>query len=281
LPEGSAVVQTLERDGKRLETRILLKDDNEWAGYSYAWNAEQTDAELVPAAGRATETWLFPSRQECSVCHSRQAGFLLGVSTLQINRKDASGVSQIARWEAEGRLFFNHTASAEGAWRKEFGGEGVTEREIAQRLRMVQPTALQRAAPTTGTVLGTPPERLPALPDPRDVTRTVDERARAYLHANCAHCHVRNGGGNAPVQFGFDVPEKERGFFAAPMHSAFGMEGARVIAPGEPAKSVVLLRTAMRGSGQMPPLGSLRADPEWSALLVEWISGLGKKEAKR
>lgn len=280
LPAGSAVVQTLERDGRKLETRVLLKDGHEWAGYSYAWNAGQTDAELVPAAGRVTDTWAFPSRQECSVCHSRQAGFLLGVSTLQLNRKDATGVSQIAQWEAQGRLYVNHAAAAETAWRREFSKDGAPEAEILRRLRAVQPTALQRPAPSTGTVLGTPPENLPALPDPHDTSRTADERARAYLHANCAHCHVRNGGGNAAVQFGFEVPEKDRGFFASPMHSSFGIPEARIIAPGDPAKSVVLLRTALRGTGQMPPLGTLRPDPAWSALLVEWVAGLPRETGK-
>ena len=281
LPSGSAVVQTLERDGRKLETRILLKDEHEWAGYSYAWNAEQTDAELVPAAGRVTETWVFPSRQECSVCHSRQAGFLLGINTLQLNRKDESGVSQIARWEAQRRLYTNHAATAEAAWRRELSKDGASESEILKRLRAVQPTPLQRAAPSTGTVLGTPPEALPALPDPDDTSRSLDERARAYLHANCSHCHVKSGGGNALVQFGYDVPENERGFFTVPMHSTFGIQDARVIAPGDPARSVVLMRTALRGTGQMPPLGTLRPDPAWSALLTEWIAGLPRQATKQ
>jgi mono/diheme cytochrome c family protein len=281
LPEGSAVVQTLERDGRRLETRVLLKDRHEWAGYTYAWNAQQTDAELVPAGGTVTDSWVYPSRQECSVCHSRQAGFLLGVSTLQLSRKNAEGLHQIALWEAEGRLYFNHTGAAESAWKKELAEAGLGEREVTQKLRGVLPTDMQRRPPSEGTVLGRDPAGLPALPDPQNRAVEVGERARAYLHANCAHCHVRNGGGNSPVQFGFDVPKKDRGFFSPPMHSAFGISDARVIAPGDPAKSVLLLRTAMRGTGQMPPLASIRADPALSALLVEWISKLRPEESPR
>ena len=34
-----------------IETRFLTKQDGEWAGYSYLWNDEQTDAELVAAEG--------------------------------------------------------------------------------------------------------------------------------------------------------------------------------------------------------------------------------------
>ena len=60
LPDGSVLVQTLSLDRldgagkparKRIETRLLVRQQGEWTGYSYRWNAEQTDAELVPAAG--------------------------------------------------------------------------------------------------------------------------------------------------------------------------------------------------------------------------------------
>ncbi len=34
-----------------IETRFFTRQQGEWAGYSYVWNAEQTDAELVPAEG--------------------------------------------------------------------------------------------------------------------------------------------------------------------------------------------------------------------------------------
>ncbi len=36
---------------KRIETRIVLKQNDQWVGYTYSWNDEQTDAELVDAAG--------------------------------------------------------------------------------------------------------------------------------------------------------------------------------------------------------------------------------------
>ena len=32
------------------------------------------------------QTWHFPSRAECMVCHSRAANFVLGLSTLQLNK---------------------------------------------------------------------------------------------------------------------------------------------------------------------------------------------------
>ena len=117
LPNGSVLVQTLSLDrlddtGKtahqRIETRLLVRQQGEWTGYSYRWNAVQTDAELVPAAGSSAEfevadpiepggrreqTWRFPSRTECLVCHSRAAGFILAFTPLQLDRDhDYGGV---------------------------------------------------------------------------------------------------------------------------------------------------------------------------------------------
>ena len=57
--DGSVAVQTLSLDleagntisRRRIETRILVKQEDHWLGYSYLWNDEQTDAALVDAAG--------------------------------------------------------------------------------------------------------------------------------------------------------------------------------------------------------------------------------------
>ncbi len=90
-PDGTALVQTLARGRVRLETRVLLRQHGEWAGYSYRWDAGQQDAALVPKSGEEVELadgakWRFPSRTECLTCHSRAAGFVLGVTGAQLNR---------------------------------------------------------------------------------------------------------------------------------------------------------------------------------------------------
>jgi hypothetical protein len=95
---------------RRLETRLLHKQqfegteeygDQYWRGYTYIWNDEQTDAELAPAegvdrkftirdraapGGRREQTWHFPSRAECTLCHTMSAKYALGVTTMQMNR---------------------------------------------------------------------------------------------------------------------------------------------------------------------------------------------------
>ncbi len=104
-PDGAALVQTLSTPGgeqvppRRLETRVLLKQDGEWAGYSYLWRPDQQDADLAPAGGASASlppasfgsqdprlTWRTPSRSECMACHSRAANYVLGVRTSQLHR---------------------------------------------------------------------------------------------------------------------------------------------------------------------------------------------------
>jgi hypothetical protein len=72
-----------------------------WYGSTYVWNDEQTDAELLPAegldktltivdaaapGGERQHVWRFPSRAECALCHTMASKFVLGVTTLQMNK---------------------------------------------------------------------------------------------------------------------------------------------------------------------------------------------------
>ena len=47
---------------------------------------------------------------------------------------------------------------------------------------------------------------------------------------------------------------------------------ARIIAPGDPAHSVMLQRIIRPGPGRMPPIGAIAPDPQWIQLLAEWIA---------
>jgi hypothetical protein len=53
-----------------------------------------------------------------------------------------------------------------------------------------------------------------------------------------------------------------------------GMMNARLIAPGEPDRSVLLARVNRRDQHAMPPIGSTVVDAQGVALLRQWIQGL-------
>src|SRR5207247_9742499 len=53
--------------------------------------------------------------------------------------------------------------------------------------------------------------------------------------------------------------------------------GARVIAPGDPYRSVLFYRISTEGSGRMPHLGSRLADEAGLRLVRDWIRSLPSK----
>jgi uncharacterized repeat protein (TIGR03806 family) len=259
-PDGTALVQTLwlerqtasDRARIRVETRVLLRQQGEWAGYSYRWNTQQTDANLVAKEGEdaqlaceqpqggglaSMQNWRFPSRAECMACHSRAANFVLGVSGSQLNRDhDYRGVRDNQLRSLEHIGFFS--------------------------------SGLPKA-----------PRELEKLVDPSDESKDLELRARSYLHVNCSVCHVEAGGGNSKMELGFSTPREKMNLISArPQHDTFGLSNAMLVAPGAPERSVMLHRLSKRGPGQMPPLVTNRVDVGAVKLMRRWISQLKPKQ---
>lgn len=94
LPVGSVLVKSFHLAGRPIETRLLVRhDDGDWAGYSYAWRADGSDADLLDSSLRRTfagQEWTYPSRQNCLECHTAAAGRSLGLETAQLDRDVAS-----------------------------------------------------------------------------------------------------------------------------------------------------------------------------------------------
>ena len=234
---------------KRIETRVVLKQEDHWVGYTYAWNDAGTDADLVEAGGLdrtykirdasapggfREQVWHYPSREECMFCHSRAAGFVLGLTTQQMNRDQDYG------------------------------------RATDNQLRTLNHIGLFHE----------PLEKQPAeyakFPDPFDPQAAdIETRARVYLDVNCAMCHVRDGGGNAAIEVGFKTPtEKAKLVGETPMHEVAGIENVRVVAPGAPERSVLYWRMTQRGASQMPPSSTNLVDRRGAELIADWIRSL-------
>ena len=117
LPPGTRLIKNfyLPDTDRIVETRILIRREEEgWEGSSYRWNEEGTEALLLDGAlhqtytvdaptGITQHTHYFPAREECGQCHTRAAGFVLGVRTGQLNRG-----GQIQAWMDAG-LFIGGT----------------------------------------------------------------------------------------------------------------------------------------------------------------------------
>jgi uncharacterized repeat protein (TIGR03806 family) len=245
---------------RRLETRLLHArrvpgteevGDQVWYGYTYVWNDKQTDAELLDAkgadrklvikdaaapGGKREQVYHFPSRTECTMCHTVTAKYALGVNTLQMNK--------------------DH----------DYGGV------VANQLATLEHLGLfTRPLPDK-------PEKLPRLADFRDQTATLNDRARAYLHANCSHCHRKWGGGISDFQMLATLPLKETGMVnTKPGQGTFDLKDPRILVPGDPERSLLLYRMQTTGLGRMPHIASKVVDKQAVRLIREWLEEMPKE----
>jgi glucose/arabinose dehydrogenase/mono/diheme cytochrome c family protein len=246
LPDGAALAQTLSfpaHDGepaRRLETRVLLKQAGDWSAYSYLWNDAQNDAELVGKEGRQVR--------------------VAGRAWLVPSRSDClmchSRAARFALSLTSAQL--NRPVEIEGQTRNQI--EALIALGFAKG-----------AIPKAG---------LPHHVDPYDQSAAVADRVRTYLATNCAHCHTPEGGGNTLMNLTAGAaPAQQHLIDAPPEHGAFNLPDARIVTPGQPGRSVLPIRIALRGvPGQMPPVGTLAPDPAGMQLLVEWIQSLPPAE---
>ena len=261
--DGTVLVKSfaLEREAGKpetrrwVETRLMLRQEKEWIGYSYRWNDEQTDAVLVESAGAdqkfsirdaqapggvREQTWHYPSRAECMMCHSRAANYVLGLTQHQMNREHDYG-------------------------------DGVKKNQLD----------LYAELGLFKSKLPKPAAELPKFAEPHDTQASLYDRARSYLHANCAYCHVGAGGGNAAFEIEVTArADKAKLYDESPLHGTLGVDGAKIIAYGQPDKSLMLTRIARRGRGQMPPLATSLVDQQAVELLRAWIAQLTPEEIK-
>jgi hypothetical protein len=298
-PDGTVLVKSFALEMEEgnpesrrwVETRFLTNQQGEWFGYSYAWDDAQADGTLVEVTGRDREfaikvprskdhpdgirkqTWHYPSRAECLVCHSRAANFVLGLSSVQMNKEHDYGGARDNQLRVLERLGLLHVPAEEAraALRDGLEAQGLSEKEANAALEKLS----SAAKPGTSPLVTFSMEKYRRLVDPSDAKAEVAARARSYLHANCAQCHVEAGGGNAQMELEFTTAlAKARVRDVKPVHDSYGLPEARLVAPGHPERSVLLHRMSHRGAGHMPPLATAVVDDEAVALLRTWIEQL-------
>ena len=113
-PAGTVLIKDFYWDSKLIETRLLkLHNNNQWAGYSYAWNKDQTEAYLVQGGKVGAfnnPQWIYPNEVECLQCHTQIAGRVLGATASQLNLTLPSGTNQLDYFNQLG-VFDNAVAS--------------------------------------------------------------------------------------------------------------------------------------------------------------------------
>lgn len=238
-PNGTVIVKNFRLGGDLIETRHLMRHpDGVWAGYTYEWNAAQTEATRVRGGKTVNingQDWIYPSEAQCMACHTGAAGFALGPEIAQFNTD------------------FTYPST----------GRNANQLETIEHVMMF-------SAPLPGPV-----NTLDALSDPADNSASAESRARAYLHTNCAQCHRENGPTPSSMDLRYTTALADTNACdAPPLGDDLGVANARLIAPGNAAASLVVERMQRRDVHAMPPIGSNVTDSNGVAQIAAWIDAL-------
>jgi putative heme-binding domain-containing protein len=252
-PEGTVLVKhlTLPQGNKapiRLETQVLQLEEGVWNPYSYLWDDAGREAHLVDSVG-ASRTLLGADSTADSGWRERTW------------RVSATNECKLCHNAGPGfvlgfvRNQLDHFAS-----RSQGNANGQLAELVAQG---VLSSTTELAAGQTSPLV-----------DPHDAKQSLDDRARSYLHANCSMCH--HPGGNAIVSFFLrrDLPFEKLNTNKGTGIGTFGIRDARIIAPGDPYRSLLLYRMAKLGYARMPYIGSQVVDSSGVALVEAWIKSL-------
>lgn len=220
---------------RNLETQLLHFNGISWQGYSYRWNDAGTDADLVPDAGDSMK--------------------------LLLKHPQAPKGERLYehRFHSRSECMRCHTM-----WTGFING--------FQPQQLEEPERFVEAGIITPDYLSASSTR---LVDPHDESLPLNDRARSWLHANCAHCHRQHGGGSVAVMLNAELPlEQMLAVNHPPQRGTYGIEDARIIAAGSPGHSVLLHRIAASGAGHMPIVGARETDVDGMLLLSRWIESL-------
>lgn len=236
LPVGSVLMKLFELGGTPVETRLLMRQaGGEWAGYSFAWREDQSDADLLEATVTRTfrgQEWIYPSRENCLECHTEAAGRSLGLEIGQLNRVVSyplGSSNQLRTFEHIGLFAEPLPAGELPSYPVPTGSSGST----AERARAYLHANCSNCHRPDGV---------------REVT--LDLRYDTPLEAMRA-CEV------------------------TPSKGDFGLLGSKLVKPGDAALSMLSFRMHTQvPSVRMPPIGRTLSDMEGIALVDTWIGGL-------
>jgi mono/diheme cytochrome c family protein len=106
-----------------------------------------------------------------------------------------------------------------------------------------------------------------------DATRSLSDRARSYLDANCSGCH-RPGGTVAGFDARYDTPLERQGLVNGAVLLDQGIDHPRIISPHDIWRSIAYMRIDTVGDIRMPPLDRETIDEGGVALMREWIDSM-------
>ena len=264
LPVGTVLVKTFAylndaRDGSRgqrlLETRVLIKTAEGFIPHTYVWNDAQTEAIRRVAGVNLDTVWIDSSgatrNHVYTVPNTNQCLTCHG----QQGMTDTLGLrnEQIDRARADGTGNQIDDMVARGMF-------DVTPPPAAMRTRFV---------------------------DPRDESQALEERARSYLHGNCAHCHNPNDRSMARSSgLNLDISETSPvnlGVCRRPNSAGRGTGGRFFdVVPGHADQSVMVFRMETTDSElRMPQVGTNLPAAFGVEIVSRWINAMPAADCAR
>ncbi len=237
-PKGTVLMKQFSIGGTRVETRLFVRhDDGGWAGYSYRWNNGQTDATLLEGSDTREvggQTWYFPSRNECTQCHTSAAGSALGPEIGQLNRD------------------FTYPAT----------GRTANQLDTLEHIGIFD-------APLSGT-----PDTLmayPTLSGPDPLQSRA--KAYLHANCSGCHRPGGTTQANMDWRYQTSFASAQA-CGQTPTQGDLGVTGAKLILPGDPSKSILSVRMHAIGTSRMPPVGTSIVHSEGTSVIDSWISSL-------
>jgi uncharacterized repeat protein (TIGR03806 family) len=233
-----------------IETRLLVKRDAGWEAFPYVWNEDQNEAALKRTGdfkflnfeeeGGAVRnfTYVVPNANQCAGCHGTNA-----------TTRDITPIGPKARHLNRLYMYANGEQNQLHAWAE----LGILE-DLTQDISVPKAAAWD------------------------DVNFPLNERARAYLDINCAHCHNTVGPADTSgLLLEHDAPlGPSFGLCKLPIAAGKGTGGRSYgIVPGSPEQSIFTYRMESEDpSIMMPELGRTLSHKEGVELIENWIMSL-------
>lgn len=259
-PKGSILIKNFyypkdfrkpNQDLQIIETRLLINEEEGWVALPYIWNEDQTDASLEVAGGILDVSWKHYNGKK------RQVKYLVPTMNQCKGCHESNGdfapIGPAARHLNKQYHYADGMANQLEKWSQEGLLSGMPE-----NLADVQKNAV--------------------ADDP--ATGDINQRARAWLDINCAHCHSKTGPANTSGLF-LDVfvqDKSQLGVFKPPI-AAGRASGNQLydIVPGKPNESILLDRLESNDPGiKMPEIGRNSVPTEGVELVRQWIKQMSE-----
>ena len=235
-PVGSVLMKHFKFGEKLIETRLFTHSELGWQGFSYEWNDAQTDATLLNDA------------------------------------KDKT-VNNIAwHFPSPGQCMECHSSAAGfslGLETKQLNREYIYPGEKTAN----QLTTLAHIGIFSSPLSST--HKTEKLFNLNDAEATTEQKARSYLHSNCSNCHQPDGPTPVGLDLRYSTPLAQMKICnVVPTAGSLDILDPKIVALGDPSKSVLIKRMQATDTSRMPPLASTVIDAQAVQIISDWIASL-------